>query len=71
MTETRTERFKRLANFRTNMVLEKLRILGNLSNRANYDYSDEEVGKIFYSIESQLRIVKARFIGRKRKEFKL
>lgn len=71
MTETRQERFKRLAVFRTNAVLEKLRILGNLSNRANYDYSDEEINKIFYAIDSQLRIVKARFIGKRKKEFKL
>ena len=71
MTETRQERFKRLAIYRTNAVLEKLRILGNLSNKTNYDYSDDEINKIFYAIDSQLRNVKARFISRNKKEFKL
>jgi hypothetical protein len=71
MTETRQERFRRLAIFRTNAVLEKLRILGNLSNKTNYDYSDEEINKIFYAIDSQLRNVKARFINKRKKEFKL
>lgn len=71
MTETRQERFKRLAIYRTNAVLEKLRILGNLSNRVNYDYSDENVNKIFAAIDSQLRITKARFTGKRKKEFKL
>lgn len=71
MVETRNERFKRLAVFRTNAVLEKLRILGNLSNKTNYDYSDEEINKIFYAIDSQLRNLKARFTSKNRKEFKL
>lgn len=71
MSENKGDRFKRLAVFRTNAVLEKLRILGNLSNKTNYDYSDEEMNKIFYAIDSQLRIVKARFTGKRRKEFRL
>lgn len=69
--ESRREKFKRLATYRTNIVLEKLRILGNLSNKANYDYTDEEVNKIFYAIDTQIRITKARFAGKKKREFKL
>lgn len=69
--ETRNEKFKRLAEKRTNAVLEQLRILGNLSNKANYDYSPEEVRKIFSAIDSQLRTVKARFSDSKKRKFKL
>lgn len=69
--ETRKEKFIRLATYRTNLVLEKLRILGNLSNKTNYDYTDEEVNKIFTAIDSQLRITKARFAGKRKREFKL
>lgn len=71
MTETRQERFKRLAIYRTNAVLEKLRILGNLSNKTNYDYSDDEVNKIFYAVDSQLRNIKTRFVNKAKREFKL
>ena len=71
MTETRQERFKRLATYRTNTVFEKLRILGNLSNKANYDYSPEDVRKIFSAIDSQLRTIKAKFSGSTKREFKL
>lgn len=71
MSETRQERFKRLATQRTNAVLEKLRILGNLSNKANYDYSSEDVRKIFSAIEDQIRIIKARFTESTKREFKL
>ena len=71
MDESRHERFKRLATLRTNAVLEKLRLIGNLSSKTNYEYSEEEVSKIFYAIDSQLRNIKALFSGKKKKEFKL
>jgi hypothetical protein len=71
MNESRRERFKRLATQRTNAVLDKLRLLGNLSNKANYDYSEEEISKIFSAIDSQLRNVKSLFSKGSKKEFKL
>lgn len=71
MKETRHERFKRLAEARTNAVLEKLRLLGNLSNRANYEYTEEEARKIFSVIDKQLRIVQTKFKKPKGKDFKL
>lgn len=69
--ETRYEKFKRLASKRTTNLLNQLRLLGNLANRANYDYTDEDLRKIFHAVEDQLRIVKAKFKGEGRKEFKL
>lgn len=71
MSETREEKFKRLAIQRTNVVLEKIRILGNLSNRANYNYTDDQVQKIFYTIDAQLKAAKSRFTLKKKKEFSL
>jgi hypothetical protein len=72
MNEDRAQRFKRIATYRTNEVLNKIRLLGNLSNKTNYDYREEEINKIFSAIESQLKIVKAKFhSSKKRNEFKL
>jgi len=71
MAESKEEKFRRLATQRTNVALEKLRILGNLSNRANYNYTDDQVQKIFYTIENQLKAVKARFTLKKKKTFSL
>lgn len=72
MQEDRAQRFKRIATYRTNEVLEKLRLLGNLSNRANYDYTEDEIDKIFYAVESQIKVIKAKFSSSKRKkEFSL
>ncbi len=69
--ETRRDRFKRIASKRTNEILEKIRILGNCSNKSSYEYTEEEVNKIFGEIERQLKLTKAKFISGKRERFKL
>jgi len=71
MTEKeKTERFKRLAILRTNEVLDRLRILGNCSDRRSYQYTDEEIEKIFRAIDEQTKIVKSKF-KKPKKGFKL
>jgi len=59
-----------MATKRTNNVLDQLRILGNLSNKSYYDYTEAEVNAIFKAVDDQLKAVKAKFRG-KRKKFKL
>ncbi len=65
------ERFKRLGSYRTNEVLKRLKILGNCSNRSAYEYTEEEINRIFYEIERRVRETKAKFYFPKDKEFKL
>ncbi|MEK7565374.1 MAG: hypothetical protein AAB394_03795 [Patescibacteria group bacterium] len=69
--EQKIERFKRLGVQRTNTVLLRLKVLGNCSNRSAYDYTEEEVNKIFSEIERRVRETKAKFNFPKNKEFKL
>ncbi len=69
--ETPEERFKRIATVRTNAVLDRIRILGNLSNRQMYSYSEEDVNKIFSTINKQIKEVRARFNSHKEERFKL
>ena len=71
MAETRNERFKRIAAKRTNDILEKIRILGNCSNKSSYEYAEDEVNKIFSEIDKQLKLAKAKFSAGKRERFKL
>ncbi len=61
MLEDRGTRFKRVAERRTETVLRAIRILGNCSNKSAYQYSDDEVTKIFRAVEEHLRITKTRF----------
>jgi len=67
--ETPEERFKRIATLRTNAILDKLRILGKLSNRQRYGYTEEDINKIFSAINKQLKEVKAKFNSQKGKIF--
>ena len=38
-----------------------LRLLGNCANKANYDYTDEDVQKIFTTLEKEMKISKSKF----------
>ncbi len=69
--EQNRERFRRLGTQRTNTVLQRLKVLGNCSNRSAYDYTEEEINKIFSEIERRVRETKAKFHFPKNKEFKL
>jgi len=69
--ETKNEAFRRLATKRTNAVIDKLRVLGHCANPWLYDYTDDDVKKIFRAIEADLRIVKAKFRDSSQSEFKL
>ena len=71
--ETKNERFKRLAEKRTKNVLNTIRVLSNLSNKGLYDYTPEQVQKIFGAIHNSLKRAEGRFKGEHVKgiEFKL
>jgi len=73
-TETKREKFLRLATLRTKEALSRLRILGNCANRQIYEYNEMDVKKIFSVIDKQLDDVKAKFKiikEKKEKDFKL
>ncbi len=71
MTESKREAFLRLAEKRTNGVLERIRVLSNCSNVYAYDYSEEDVRKIFSAIEQELRGARAKFQNHRKRQFKL
>lgn len=68
--ETKRERFVRIAEARTNKIIEMVRLLGNCSSKAAYDYTDEDVKKIFNAIEKELKISKNKFSDLEDKEEK-
>jgi len=68
---SKRERFKRLAVYRTNEVLKRLKVLGNCANRSAYEYTEEEINKIFSEIERKVKEIKAKFYFPKKEEFKL
>lgn len=69
---SKKERFKRLATSRTNDVLKRLQVLSNCSNRSAYDYNEEDISKIYSTIEKAVRDSKSKFYYPKEKiNFKL
>ena len=72
MNESKREKFVRLAENRTNKALEIIRLIGNLSNRSVYEYTAEDVEKIFAALEEEIVLAKRQFteIG-KTDKFKL
>ena len=62
--ESKSERFHRVAERRVNNALNALRLLEQCSNRRMYEYSDEEVRKMFREIDRELRRIKDSFYDR-------
>ncbi len=60
-------KFKELAEKRVRRAIKELQLVGNLGNRSNYRYEDEDVRKIFAHLERALRDAKRRFEVNSRK----
>ena len=69
--DKKREAFLRLATRRTDAVLDRIRVLGHCANRHQYEYNQEDVKKIFRTIEAELRSVKAKFQNAQKSKFTL
>lgn len=70
-TETKPDKFIRLAEQRTNKAINQIHALGDLSNTAIYDYTPEQVTKIKAAITNALQLAVDRLNGLEPKQFKL
>ncbi len=59
--ETKRARFVRLAEARTNKIITMLRLLGNCSSPATYEYTQADIHKIFKAIDDAAADAKRRF----------
>jgi len=59
--ESRHERFQRVAEARTNKLIDMIRLLGNCSNRTNYEYDEDEVNQIFEALDKELKEARAKY----------
>ena len=69
--ETPEQRFKRVAEPRTKAVLYKLKLLGNCSNKRLYGYSQEDIDKIFSTINKRIKEVRSKFETHTEEDFEL
>ncbi|MDU8945985.1 hypothetical protein [Ovoidimarina sediminis] len=54
-------KFIELAESRVNRAIKDLRLIGNLSNRSAYEFTDEDIRKIFRTLQRELDTAKGRF----------
>ncbi len=56
-------KFVELANNRVNRTIKDMRLIGNLSNRASYEYTEDDARKILRALQRELDDLKLRFRG--------
>lgn len=59
--ETNAQAFKRLAVPRVSAAIKRIQLIGNLSNRSSYEYTEAQVSKVFSTIRAELDAAEARF----------
>ena len=68
------EKFVELAQNRVNKTLKDIELIGNLSNKSNYSYTEDDAKKIYSVLKSALDEMKARFeikAAKGKEEFRL
>jgi hypothetical protein len=54
-------KFVELANKRVTKCIRELKLVGNLSNKAAYDFTDEDAKKIVKALQKEVDSIRARF----------
>lgn len=62
-TDDRREKFIKLAEARTNNAIKQIKLIGNLSNRGNYSYTEKDVDKICKALHTEIKSMKDRFLN--------
>lgn len=68
MADSKRARFVKIAENRTNKIIDMLRLLANCSNKSNYEYDEDDVKQIFTAIEKEVKSTKNAFLGIETKE---
>jgi hypothetical protein len=66
----RRERFENVAGKRVQAILNKLELLGNCSNKHNYDFDENDVRKMFNAIKERLKQTENKFTAEVNKKSK-
>ena len=64
------ERFKKIAPKRVESILKSISLLSNCSNKYNYEYTKEDVDKIFKAINDELNLCKSKFRSQNKEKSK-
>ena len=73
MSRDKQLKFVELAEQRTNSAIKNLQLIGNLANKRNYEYTNEQASKIILTLENELKDLKLKFraVSKTSKKFTL
>lgn len=60
--ETKAERFRRIGNKRLQKALKAVRVLRNLANRAQYEYTEDQAAVVVNQLIEAVNSVKTAFV---------
>lgn len=63
MNRDKAAKFVELANKRVNRALKDLKLISNLSNRQNYEFTEEQAKKIIKALQQEVESVKQSFLS--------
>ena len=69
--ETKGQRFIRIAEKRVQRVLDSIRGLSHCSNRRMYEWNEQQLQKIWNTIDMELKLCRESFDKAKPEQFKL
>ena len=70
MNNAKRVKFVELADKRVNKAINAVRLVGNLSNKSNYEYTDKDIKKIFEELDTELKKCRILFEKHGQKEKK-
>jgi len=65
--EAKRFRFKKYSEIRVNALLKTVELIGRLSNRHSYEYTPEQVEKVFAVIDAALDTARQKFVVSQKK----
>lgn len=65
------QKFKSLAEKRVNRTIHDLRLIGNLANRSNYEYTHRDMESILGALDGEMRRLRERLLARSSRDTKL
>lgn len=74
MSRDKSAKFVELANKRVNKTIKDIQLIGNLTNRQNYEYTEEQARQIIKALQQEIDALKHGFQSAdnvSRKEFNL
>jgi hypothetical protein len=63
MARDKRSKFVELIENRVNRAIKDIRLIGNLANRNAYEYTDEDVKKVFRALNKEIEAARSRFTG--------